>query len=158
MIVAKNDLAHQKIAKQLKEHTITRKYLAITEGVIKNDHGTINMPIGRHPIHRKRMAVISNTGRPAITHFNVLERYKENTLVEAQLVTGRTHQIRVHMEYIGHPLMGDPIYGFKKQKFKLHGQMLHAKSIGFIHPTKGNYMEFCSVAGLFQKNHSAIKG
>ena len=81
----------------------------ITEGVIKIDHGTINMPIGRHPIHRKRMAVISNTGRPAITHFNVLERYKENTLVEAQLVTGRTHQIRVHMEYIGHPLMGDPL-------------------------------------------------
>jgi len=143
LVVAKNDYAHQHLAEQIKEHTVKRVYIALTEGVIKQDQGTIDKPIGRHPIHRKKMAVIEN-GKRAVTHFKVLERYKENTLVEARLETGRTHQIRVHMAYIGHPLVGDPVYGFKKQKFNLKGQALHAMVLGFIHPRTGEYMEFSS--------------
>lgn len=114
LVVAKNDYAHQHLAEQIKEHTVKRVYIALTEGVIKQDQGTIDKPIGRHPIHRKKMAVIEN-GKRAVTHFKVLERYKENTLVEARLETGRTHQIRVHMAYIGYPLVGDPVYGFKNK-------------------------------------------
>lgn len=143
LVVAKNDYAHQHLAEQIKEHTVKRVYIALTEGVIKQDQGTIDKPIGRHPIHRKKMAVIEN-GKRAVTHFKVLERYKENTLVEARLETGRTHQIRVHMAYIGYPLVGDPVYGFKKQKFNLKGQALHAMVLGFIHPRTGEYMEFSS--------------
>lgn len=141
LMVAKNDFAHRKLAEQLEDHTITRRYIALTEKIIKKDRGTIDLPIGRHPVHRKKMAVVKN-GKSAITHFHVLERFQDNTLIEAKLETGRTHQIRVHMDYIGHPLVGDPVYGYKKQRFHLQGQLLHAKIIGFIHPTKRIYMEF----------------
>lgn len=141
LMVAKNDFAHRKLAEQLERHTITRRYIALTEKIIKKDRGTIDLPIRRHPVHRKKMAVIKN-GKSAITHFHVLERFQDNTLIEAKLETGRTHQIRVHMDYIGHPLVGDPVYGYKKQRFHLQGQLLHAKIIGFVHPTKEIYMEF----------------
>jgi 23S rRNA pseudouridine1911/1915/1917 synthase len=114
----------------------------LVEGIIKSQHGTINLPIGRHPVERKKMAVVSKNGRNAVTHYRVIETYKENTLVEAKLETGRTHQIRVHMAYIGHPLVGDPVYGYKKQKYNLKGQALHAATLGFIHPSTGEYMEF----------------
>ncbi|WP_315114467.1 RluA family pseudouridine synthase [uncultured Clostridium sp.] len=141
LVVAKNDIAHNKLAYQLKEHTMTRVYVALVEGVIKEDEGTIDAPLGRHPVERIKISVIPK-GRRAVTHFKVLERYNSNTLVQCKLETGRTHQIRVHMAYIGHPLVGDPVYGYKKQKFNLQGQMLHAKKLGFIHPTKEEYMEF----------------
>ncbi|MCX7695966.1 MAG: RluA family pseudouridine synthase [Caloramator sp.] len=143
LVVAKNDISHRSLAEQIKEHTVNRIYLAITEGVIKDDYGTINKPIARHPVDRKKMAIVEG-GREAITHFNVLERFKENTYIQCKLETGRTHQIRVHMSSIGHPLVGDPVYGYKKQKFKLQGQALHATTLGFIHPTKKEYMEFTS--------------
>ena len=141
LVVAKNDLAHNKLAKQLKEHTMTREYLALVEGVIKDDEGTIDKPLGRHPTQRVKITVLKD-GRNAITHFKVLERFKEYTLIKCILETGRTHQIRVHMAYLGHPLVGDPVYGFKKQKFNLKGQVLHAQKLGFIHPSSGEYMEF----------------
>lgn len=141
LVVAKNDNAHQKLAEQLKEHTMTREYIALVEGVINSDEGTVDAPLGRHPVDRIKMSVIKN-GRNAITHFKVLERFKANTLVKCILETGRTHQIRVHMTHIGHPIVGDPVYGYKKQKFKLEGQLLHAKKLGFIHPSSGKYMEF----------------
>lgn len=141
LVVAKNDNAHQKLAEQLKEHTMTREYIALVEGVINSDEGIVDAPLGRHPVDRIKMSVIKN-GRNAITHFKVLERFKANTLVKCILETGRTHQIRVHMSHIGHPIVGDPVYGYKKQKFKLEGQLLHAKKLGFIHPSSGKYMEF----------------
>lgn len=142
LVIAKNDNSHKHLAEQIKNHSVKRIYIAIVEGIIKCDEGTVNEPLGRHPVERKKMAVVSRNGRKAITHYRVLERYRENTLIEARLETGRTHQIRVHMAYIGHPLVGDPVYGYKKQKFKLEGQALHAKTLGFIHPTTGEYMEF----------------
>lgn len=142
LVVAKNDNAHRILAEQIKEHSVKRVYIAVVEGVIKDDTGRIDLPIGRHPVDRKRMAVVSKNGRNAITHYMVLERFKSNTLIEARLETGRTHQIRVHMSYIGHPLVGDPVYGYKKQHFKLKGQALHAMTLGFIHPSKREYMEF----------------
>ncbi|MBC8062285.1 MAG: RluA family pseudouridine synthase [Clostridiaceae bacterium] len=141
LIVAKNDLAHNKLAEQLKAHTMTREYLALVEGIIKDEEGTIDEPLGRHPSQRIKIAILKG-GRNAITHYKVIERYKEYTLIKCILETGRTHQIRVHMAHIGHPLVGDPVYGFKKQKFSLKGQVLHAQKLGFIHPTSGEYMEF----------------
>jgi 23S rRNA pseudouridine1911/1915/1917 synthase len=141
LVVAKNDFAHVKLSKQIKDHTVKRVYVALCEGVIKDDEGTIDLPIGRHPQDRKKMAVVEN-GRNAVTHYKVIERFKENTLIEARLETGRTHQIRVHMAHMGHPLVGDPVYGFKKQKYKINGQALHAMTLGFIHPETGEYMEF----------------
>ncbi|HAA64734.1 MAG TPA: RNA pseudouridine synthase [Thermoanaerobacter sp.] len=141
MVVAKNDKAHISLSNQIKERSVFKKYVAIVEGVIKDEEGKIEAPIGRHPVDRKKMAVIED-GRYALTLYKVLERFKENTLVEAVIKTGRTHQIRVHMAYIGHPVVGDHVYGFKKQKFKLEGQALHSRVLGFIHPTKGVYMEF----------------
>ncbi|MBC2582950.1 RluA family pseudouridine synthase [Clostridium sp. DJ247] len=143
LVVAKNDKAHNKLAEQLKDHSMTRAYVALVEGVIKEDEGTIDASLGRHPIERIKIAVIKD-GRRAVTHYKVLERFKNNTLVECTLETGRTHQIRVHMCYIGHPLVGDPVYGHKKQRFNLEGQMLHAKKLGFIHPTTLKYIEFQS--------------
>ena len=140
LVVAKNDLAHNKLAKQLKDHTTVREYLALVEGVIKEEEGTVDEPLGRHPNQRIKIAVIKG-GRNAITHYKVIERFKEYTLIKCILETGRTHQIRVHMAYIKHPLVGDPVYGFKKQKFNLKGQVLHAQKLGFIHPTTGEYME-----------------
>ncbi|AEM78910.1 RluA family pseudouridine synthase [Thermoanaerobacter wiegelii] len=141
MVVAKNDKAHISLSNQIKERSVFKKYVAIVEGVIKHEEGKIEALIGRHPVDRKKMAVIED-GRYALTLYKVLERFKENTLVEAVIKTGRTHQIRVHMAYIGHPVVGDPVYGFKKQKFKLEGQALHSHVLGFMHPTKGVYMEF----------------
>jgi 23S rRNA pseudouridine1911/1915/1917 synthase len=143
LVVAKNDKAHNSLAAQLKDHSMKRTYYAITEGVVKNDEGTVRTNIGRHPLERIKMAVLKD-GKEAITNYKVLERFKNNTLVECRLETGRTHQIRVHMAYLHHPLIGDQVYGHKKQKFKLHGQALHAKNLGFIHPTTGEYVEFNS--------------
>lgn len=141
LVIAKNDAAHNKLAEQLKDHTMTRVYIALVEGIIKENEGTVDAPLGRHPVERKKIAVIKD-GRHAVTHYRVLETFKNNTLVECRLETGRTHQIRVHMAYIGHPLVGDPVYGHKKQRFKLNGQLLHAKVLGFLHPENGKYMEF----------------
>lgn len=141
LIICKNDLAHASIANQLKEHTITRKYNAIVYNNIKDDVGTINAPISRHPKQRKQMAIVPG-GKEAITHYHVLERLNQFTHVELQLETGRTHQIRVHMTSIHHPLLGDPVYGPKSNRFKLKGQALHARVLGFVHPTTNTYMEF----------------
>lgn len=143
LVIAKNDNAHNKLAEQLKDHSMTRAYYALVEGNIKQEEGTVNAPIGRHPVDRIKMAIVKD-GREAVTHYKVLERFGDYTLVQCNLETGRTHQIRVHMAHIGHPLVGDEVYGFKKQKFKLMGQALHAKVLGFIHPTSGEYMEFSS--------------
>ena len=151
LIVAKNDNAHNALAKQFKEHSITRSYLAIVEGIIKTDEGTIDMPIGRHPKDRIKMGVVES-GKKAVTHYKVIERFTSHTLVECNLETGRTHQIRVHMAKIGHPLVGDLIYGYKKQSFNLKGQVLHAKRLGFIHPSTNEYMEFDSpLPAYFEK-------
>lgn len=144
LVVAKNDLAHRNLAEQIKEHTVKRIYIALVEGRLRNDEGTIDLPIGRHPIERKKMSVVSKNGRNAITHFSVIERFKNTTLIKVKLETGRTHQIRVHMSYIGHPLVGDPVYGHKKQKYNLRGQALHAMTLGFNHPRTNKYMEFTS--------------
>lgn len=151
LIVAKNNEAHLKLSEQLKERKAMRKYVALVNGNIKEEGGTINKPIARNPVDRKKMAVVQG-GREAITHFNVLERFGQHTLVECILETGRTHQIRVHMTSIGHSIVGDPLYGIKKEKFNLQGQLLHAKTIGFVHPTTGEMMEFSSeIPEYFQK-------
>ncbi len=142
LIVCKNDMAHNSISEQLKEHSITRRYAAIVHGVIKDDEGTINAPIGRHPIDRKKMSINEKNGREAVTHYRVLERFRQFTYIECQLETGRTHQIRVHMASIGHPLLGDSVYGPAKCPFRLTGQTLHAGVLGIIHPRTGEYMEF----------------
>jgi 23S rRNA pseudouridine1911/1915/1917 synthase len=142
LVVCKNDQAHARIADQLKVHSITRKYHAIAHGVIKEDTLTISAPIGRDPKDRLRMAVNEKNGKEAVTHIRVLARFPHFTYVECTLETGRTHQIRVHMASIRHPLLGDPLYGPKKSPFPLHGQVLHAKVLGFIHPSTHEYMEF----------------
>lgn len=140
LMVAKRDEAHLSLAKQLKDKTTTRKYIALVHGVIPHDKGSINAPIGRSKVNRQSQAV-DEFGKPAVTHFTVLERFKSFTLVECQLETGRTHQIRVHMKYIGYPLAGDPVYGPRKT-LPGTGQFLHAQVLGFTHPTTGEYMEF----------------
>lgn len=144
LIVCKNDFAHNAIAEQLKVHSITRKYFAIVHGVIQEDEGTVDAPIGRHPVDRKKMSINRKNGKEAVTHYRVLERFRQFTYVECQLETGRTHQIRVHMASIGHPLLGDSVYGPSKSPFKLQGQTLHAGVLGIVHPRTGNYMEFSS--------------
>jgi 23S rRNA pseudouridine1911/1915/1917 synthase len=141
IVVCKNNLSHNCVAAQLKEHSITRKYRAIVHGVITEEEGTINAPIGRNTKDRKKMAVDEKNGKPAITHYRVLERFKEYTYIECQLETGRTHQIRVHMASIGHPLLGDEVYGNRKSPYHLTGQTLHAYVIGLIHPSTGKYLE-----------------
>lgn len=141
LIICKNDMAHQKIASQLKEHSITRKYRAIVHGGMSVSEGCIDAPIGRDIKDRKKMAVNEKNGKHAVTHYKVLGTSKEYTYLECQLETGRTHQIRVHMASIGHPLLGDMVYGGQKTNFDLIGQTLHAMTIGFIHPTSGAYME-----------------
>ena len=156
---SKNDAAHNAVAAQLKEHSITRKYRAIVHGVIKEDEGTVDAPIGRHPTERKKMASGVKNGKRAVTHYRVLQRMGNFTLIEAQLETGRTHQIRVHMTYIGHPLLGDLVYGPKKQPFALQGQVLHARVLGFVHPTTGEYMEFeAPLPEYFQKLMERLEG
>lgn len=141
LVVAKNDNAHNILAHQLKEHSMTRVYYALVEGIVKQDEGVVDAPLGRHPVEKIKMAVVRD-GRSAVTRYRVIKRYKAQTLVECMLETGRTHQIRVHMAHIGHPVVGDPVYGHKKQRFKLEGQLLHAKKLGFIHPSTGEYVEF----------------
>lgn len=141
VIVCKNDKAHNCIAEQLKEHSITRRYHAICHGVLKEEEGTINKPIGRHPTDRKKMAVNEKNGKQAVTHYKVLKRFSDYTYIECRLETGRTHQIRVHMASIGHPLLGDEVYCTRKSPFHLTGQTLHAKTLGFIHPSTGEYVE-----------------
>ncbi len=144
LMVAKNDAAHNGLAKQIKDHSFTREYEAVVYGNVKNDSGTINAPIGRHPVKRKQMAVTDKGSKPATTHYTVLQRFGNFTHVRLRLETGRTHQIRVHMSYIGHPVAGDDVYGPKKAITSLSGQCLHAKRVGFIHPATNEYMEFDS--------------
>ena len=142
LVVCKNDTAHQSLSAQLKEHSIQRVYEAIVHGILKEDTGCIDAPIGRHPTERKKMSTQTRNGREALTHYRVLERFGAFTHIQCRLETGRTHQIRVHMASIGHPLLGDTVYGPKKCPFpKLIGQTLHADTLGFIHPGTGEYME-----------------
>ncbi|MCH1983304.1 RluA family pseudouridine synthase [Ruminococcus sp. OA3] len=142
LVVCKTDLAHQSLALQLQEHTITRRYRAIVLHNIKDDIGTVEGPIGRHPTDRKRMAINHKNGKTAVTHYRVLERFGQYTYIECRLETGRTHQIRVHMASIGHPLLGDAVYGPAKCPYHLQGQCLHAMVLGFRHPITEKYMEF----------------
>ena len=142
LLVAKDDATHIGLSEQIKEHSLTRKYIAIVHGNFKNDEGTVDAPIGRHPTDRKRMCITEKNSKNAVTHYKVLQRFMEYTLVECKLETGRTHQIRVHMASLGHPVMGDKTYGVKKEKYNLSGQLLHAKIVGFIHPITKEYMEF----------------
>ncbi|MDU4659753.1 MAG: RluA family pseudouridine synthase, partial [Clostridium butyricum] len=143
LVIAKNDDAHNKLSEQLKDHSMKREYYALIEGRLKNNDGTIDKPLGRCKKDRLKIGIIED-GKRAVTHYEVVERYNGYTLVKCVLETGRTHQIRVHMASIGFPLVGDPLYGFKRQKFKLEGQVLHARTLGFIHPRTGEYMEFTS--------------
>lgn len=161
LVICKNDRAHQSLAEQLKNHSITRKYHAIVLGILEEESGTVNAPIGRHPVDRKKMSTRCANGKSAVTHYKVLERFSNDylperlrcrytkagrpggyTYIECQLETGRTHQIRVHMSDIGYPILGDTVYGTAKSPFSLVGQTLHAKTLGFIHPATGEYMEF----------------
>lgn len=144
LLVAKNDETHIALAEQIKEHTVTRKYVALVWGVINEDTATIDAPIGRDKNNRKKMRVTADNSKDAITNIKVIERYEKATLIECSLETGRTHQIRVHMDYIGHPIVNDPVYGHNKLIDNDFGQMLHAKTIGFIHPRTKEYMEFNS--------------
>ena len=158
LIVAKNDFAHKGLAKQIKDHSFTREYETIVYGNIKEDEGTINQPIGRNLYDRKKMAVVARNSKEAITHFSVLERFNEFTYLAVQLETGRTHQIRVHMAHINHPVAGDDVYGPKKVITKLNGQCLHARKIGFIHPVTSEYLEFSStVPEYFQSFLNELK-
>jgi len=142
LVVCKNDFAHQQVAKQLAEHSITRKYRAIVHGVIHENRGTINEPIDRNKQNRLKMGIDLMNGKQAITHYTVLQRYLKYSYVECQLETGRTHQIRVHMTHIHHPILGDPLYGNQKSPFHLDGQTLHAMVLGLHHPRTGQYLEF----------------
>lgn len=141
IIICKNDSSHTCIANQLKEHSIVRRYHAIVHGILKEQEGTIDAPIGRHPNERKKMAVNIKNGKEAITHYKVLKHFDKYTYIECRLETGRTHQIRVHMASIGHPLLGDEVYSNRKIPWKLQGQTLHAKTLGLIHPSTGSYLE-----------------
>ncbi|MBQ8793825.1 MAG: RluA family pseudouridine synthase [Clostridia bacterium] len=143
LLVAKNDNAHLYLAEQIKEHSLTREYEAVVYGNLKDDDGTVNAPIARHPVKRKQMAIVEG-GKEAVTHYTVLERFGDFTHVRLRLETGRTHQIRVHMASLGHPVAGDDVYGPSKVITKLGGQCLHARKIGFIHPKTHEYMEFSS--------------
>ena len=142
LVVAKNDLVHEKLAMQIKEKTVTRKYIALVDGVILEDTATIDAPIGRDINNRKKMCVTDVHSKNAVTHLMVIERYSHATLIECRLETGRTHQIRVHLDYIGHAVVNDPVYGKKKLDDVSFGQMLHAKVLGFVHPISLEYMEF----------------
>lgn len=144
LLICKDDVTHREIAEQLKEHSIRRRYRAVVAGVMKEDEGTIEGPIGRHPTDRKKMSINHKNGKEAVTHYKVLERFPNATYVECRLETGRTHQIRVHMTSIGHPLLGDTVYGSLKNPYHLEGQALHAMILGFIHPHSGEYIECIS--------------
>lgn len=153
LVICKNDMAHRALAEQFKVHSITRKYRAICMGVLKEDEGTIHKPLARDPKDRKRMAVtMKGNGKDAVTHYRVLERFKNHTYIECELETGRTHQIRVHMASIGHPLLGDEVYGSGKNAYHLEGQTLHAWKLGFLHPRTQEYVEFdAPLPEYFQK-------
>lgn len=144
LIVAKNDFSHTRLAEQIQAHTFTREYSAVVYGSFKEDSGTVDQPLGRHPTDRKKIAVLPNSpsARRAVTHFWVVKRFQGFTQLRLRLETGRTHQIRVHMAYLGHPVAGDPVYGPKKSITSLEGQCLHAGKIGFVHPRTGKYLEF----------------
>lgn len=144
LAVAKSDIAHHGLSEQIRDHSFTREYLAVAYGNIKEDERTVDAPIGRHKVDRKRMCVTQLNSKPAVTHITVLERYSGFTYIRCRLETGRTHQIRVHLSYIGHPIAGDPVYGPSKVITALNGQCLHAAKLGFIHPVIGEYMEFTS--------------
>ena len=144
LIVAKNDISHQKLAEQIKAHSFTREYEAVVYGSLKDDRGVVDAPIGRHPVDRKKMCVTQKNSKNAVTHYEVISRYKGYTHIKCVLETGRTHQIRVHMAYIGHPVSGDPVYGVKNENVSFVGQCLHARKIGFVHPKTNEYMEFTS--------------
>ena len=144
LVIAKNDDVHNNLAEQIKNHTVVRKYIALVWGVINEDSATIDAPIGRDKNNRKKMCITADNSKEAITHIKVLKRYNNATLIECKLETGRTHQIRVHMEYINHPVVNDPVYGNKKLLDSDFGQMLHAKTLGFIHPITNEYLEFNS--------------
>lgn len=141
LIICKNDEAHRNIAEQIKEHSVTRRYVAVVAGTFSEESGTVEGAIGRHPNDRKRMTINEKNGKPAVTHYRVLQTLKGASFMEFELETGRTHQIRVHMASISHPLLGDTVYGNSKNPYKLQGQALHARTIGFIHPTTGEYIE-----------------
>lgn len=141
LVICKTDAAHADVARQLKEHTITRRYRAIVHGLFAEEEGTIDTHIGRHPTERKKMAAGVSNGRTAVTHYRILQRFEGYTYLECMLETGRTHQIRVHMASIGHPLLGDEVYGNRKSPFKLEGQTLHAMTLGLQHPRDGRYLE-----------------
>lgn len=159
LIVCKNDASHNAIAELLKTHDITRKYRAIVYGNFVEERGTVDTPVGRHPSDRKKMAINEKNGKRAVTHYRVLERFEKYTYIECQLETGRTHQIRVHMASIGHPLLGDEVYSGRKSPFKLEGQVLHAMTIGFKHPGNGEYMEFeAPLPEYFEKLLSVLRG
>ena len=153
LVICKNDMAHRALAEQFKVHSITRKYRAICMGVLKEDEGTIHKPLARDPKDRKRMAVtLKGNGKDAVTHYRVLERFRNHTYIECELETGRTHQIRVHMASIGHPLLGDEVYGSGKNAYHLEGQTLHAWKLGFLHPRTLEYVEFdAPLPEYFQK-------
>ncbi len=152
LVVAKSNKAHEILSEKLKTHEIKREYIALAEGIIYENNGKIDAPIGRHPVDRKKMSVNLKNGRDAITHFTVLERFPTATYLELKLETGRTHQIRVHLSYIYHPIIGDVVYGRKKQKYKTHGQVLHAIRLKFEHPITGEEMLFeTAVPEYFQK-------
>ncbi|HBV68880.1 MAG TPA: RNA pseudouridine synthase [Clostridiales bacterium] len=159
MLVAKNDKSHNFLAKCLKEHSINRIYFALVEGNITNDSGVIDAPLGRSEKDRKKRTVTYKNSKNAVTNYWVEKRYGKYTLIKLKLETGRTHQIRVHMKHIGHPVVGDDVYGSKTNKFLLNGQLLHSKSIGFVHPSTGEYMEFESeLPDYFQKVLKIIGG
>ena len=153
LIVAKNDFAHFSLAEQIKEHSFTREYEAIVYGNLKTDEGTVNAPIGRSQYDRKKMCVTEKNSKNAVTHYQVISRYKGYTHIKCILETGRTHQIRVHMAYIGHPVSGDLVYGVKNEKVDFTGQCLHARKIGFIHPRTNKYLEFTSELPDYFKNY-----
>ncbi|MFZ3173051.1 MAG: RluA family pseudouridine synthase [Carboxydocellales bacterium] len=160
IMVAKNDLAHLSLASQIKDREVTRRYTALVHGSIQESGGIIDTPIGRDPQDRKKMAVVLKNSKQALTRYTVQERFKEYTLVECKLETGRTHQIRVHLAYLGHPVVGDPKYGTRKAHFGLVGQALHAGVLGFKHPRTGEYLEFSAplperMAGVVRKLRSA---
>lgn len=142
LLVAKNDKSHNILAEAIQKKEVVREYIALVEGIIMEDTATIDAPIGRDKKDRKKMTVTSENSKDAVTHIRVLERYKDSTLIRCKLETGRTHQIRVHLSYIGHPVVNDPVYGHKKLIDKDFGQMLHAEKLGFVHPTTKEYMEF----------------
>jgi pseudouridine synthase, RluA family len=160
LMVAKNDKAHLALAEQIKEHSFKRIYYAVLIGCPKELTGTVNAPIGRNAMHRKKMAVTDKNAREATTHYRIIEQFNGYSLVELKLETGRTHQIRVHMAYIGHPIVGDPLYAPNagKNQFSLQGQCLHAKTLGFVHPSSGSYMEFDSdLPNYFEKTLTILR-